>query len=316
MAFCINCGQELAENAKFCANCGSVVDNNSTKQRKVVYDGEIHKCPNCGEVLDSFVTNCVSCGYELRGTKVASAVKEFALKLEAIEAGREYEEPKGVFAKAEASQRVSKTDEQKISLIKSFSVPNSKEDMMEFMILATSSMNMRLYDSSNTNVSKSEREINEAWFSKVQQVYEKAKQSYSMDGTFTEIKSLYDNCNEEIKKYKKKGIVKWVLMLGWVPVVFGVVITILLVFGPRWEAEEIERLENIVIEVEEALDDKEFKHALRLADSIDYQRNDVEMERKWDIERAYWVEKVIEEARKNGIELEYTPTPDVDEAND
>ena len=37
MAFCINCGQELPEGAKFCANCGKAVDSsNSTTQRKTV----------------------------------------------------------------------------------------------------------------------------------------------------------------------------------------------------------------------------------------------------------------------------------------
>ena len=35
MAFCINCGQELAEGAKFCANCGKAVTGESTiSQRK------------------------------------------------------------------------------------------------------------------------------------------------------------------------------------------------------------------------------------------------------------------------------------------
>ena len=166
-----------------------------------------YKCPNCGEVLKAFEINCPACGHELRGTKASSAVKEFALKLEAIESRREYEKPRGLFAAAEAQQRVSKTDEQKISLIKNFSVPNSKEDMLEFMILATSNMNMNAYDSANTATTKAEKEINAAWFSKVQQVYEKAKRSYSTDDVFAEIKELYDQCNSNIKKAKKKGIV-------------------------------------------------------------------------------------------------------------
>lgn len=47
MAFYINCGQELAEGAKFCASCGNAVDasqNGAKEQRKTVYDGELHKC--------------------------------------------------------------------------------------------------------------------------------------------------------------------------------------------------------------------------------------------------------------------------------
>ena len=317
MTYCVKCGTELVSNAKFCQKCGQPTrtqNNNSTRTHEFV--GEIYKCPNCGEELKAFEINCSACGHELRGIKASSAVKEFALKLEAIESRREYEKPRGIFVAVEAQQRISKTDEQKISLIKSFSVPNSREDMLEFMILATSSMNMKTYDSANINISKSEKEINAAWFSKVQQVYEKAKCSYSTDSTFAEIKVLYDSCNEEIKKYKKKGIIKRILLSGWVPLLWIIIIVSLIISDPKEEAAEIERLENIVIEVQEALDDQEYKHALRIADSIDYQRYEVEMERKWDIERAYWVEIVLEEAANKGIQLEYTPITDVDNAND
>lgn len=318
MAFCSNCGHQLAAGAKFCFECGAKVNvpTSQEAQRKMVYDGEIHKCPNCGEVLKSFEITCPACGYELRGAKTSSAVKEFALKLESIESKRENEKHKGLFSAAYALQHISKTDEQKISLIKSFSVPNTKEDMLEFMILATSNMNMKAYDSSNTTISKSEKEINAAWFSKAQQVYEKAKLGGTSDGVFHEIESLYDRCNEQIRKSKRKAIIKWCLMFGWIPLLYIILIPSLLISGPKEEAKEIERLENIVIEVQQALDNGEYKHALRIADSIDYQRYEIEMERKWDIQREYWVEKVLEEAAKNGIILEYTPTPDVDKAND
>ena len=184
------------------------------------------------------------------------------------------------------------------------------------MILATSNMNMNAYDSANTATTKAEKEINAAWFSKVQQVYEKAKRSYSTDDVFAEIKELYDQCNININKAKKKGILKWILLLGWIPILFVVVFGILGVTEPKAEKAEIERLESIVAEVQQALDNKEYKHALRIADSIDYQRYDVDMERKWDIQREYWVEKVIDAAAADGITLDYTPTPDIDKAND
>ena len=77
MAFCVNCGQELKEGVKFCANCGSTVIPHKKvvkNERKTFYDGEIHKCPNCGEVINSFIISCPSCGYELRGSSVTSSV--------------------------------------------------------------------------------------------------------------------------------------------------------------------------------------------------------------------------------------------------
>lgn len=331
-SYCPFCGTKLDKGARFCKNCGEeIVDSQQLYQesgckdscdenpfeRQTVYEGYIHKCPNCGQILNAFELNCPACGYELRSVKASSAVKEFALKLEAIESGREYEKPLGFFAAAEAQQRVSKTDEQKISLIKSFSVPSSKEDMLEFMILAVSNMNMSAYDSfSSGSLSKGEKEINAAWFAKVQQVYEKAKRSHSADSTLAEIQTLYDKCNEKIKSAKKKGAVKWLLTIGWAPILLIVIIIFVSAFSPKWEAEELDRLDNIVLDVQQALDNGEYSYALRIAESIDYQRNDAEMKRKWDIEREYWVDKVIEEAAANGVILEYTPTPDVNKAND
>ena len=66
------------------------------------------------------------------------SLKEFTIKLQEIEANRKDKKSKGFFSAYDASINISKTDEQIINLIKSFPVPNAKEDMLEFMILATS----------------------------------------------------------------------------------------------------------------------------------------------------------------------------------
>ena len=85
MAFCINCGQELTEGSKFCAGCGKAVsDNSSTSQRKIIYEGEIYKCPNCGDILDAYESVCEICGYERRGEKATGSVRELQLKLEEL----------------------------------------------------------------------------------------------------------------------------------------------------------------------------------------------------------------------------------------
>lgn len=318
--FCPYCGTKVDAGACFCKNCGESVDNDAqvepkTRQkesprenlseRKIVYEGYIHKCPNCGEVLKAFEMNCPACGYELRGTKISNVVKEFELKIEDIEAQREYEKPRGLFATAEALQRITKADEQKISLIKSFSVPNSKEDMLEFMILATSNINMDAYDSTNATTTKAEKAVNAAWFSKAQQVYEKARRSCSTDGTFTEIKVLYDSCNERIKESKQKGVLKYGLMLGWMPIVFAVVLIWLGIYVPVDEKKEVDRLNAIVEEIEIQLEEGKYKYALMNADGLVYSgsiRND-EQSRKWKIIREYWIDMVIDEAAENGVIL-------------
>lgn len=169
MAFCINCGQQLVEGAKFCANCGKAVnDSNSTTQRKTTYDGEIHKCPNCGEVLGSFVSVCPSCGYELRGAQSTNAIKDFSLKIE---------------------QAVS--DEQKVTLIRNFPVPNTKEDIFEFMILAS------------TNIAgEQQKKVFDAWLVKFEQSYQKAQLVIKDSSDMARIKAIYDKTQKQIGKEK------------------------------------------------------------------------------------------------------------------
>ena len=165
-----------------------------------------------------------------------------------------------------------------------------------------------------TQIYLREKEVNAAWFSKVQQVYEKAKRTYSADSTFAEIKTLYDSCNREIKKSKKMGIIKWGLMFGWIPVLFAVIFIWIGIYSPISENKEVARLESIVAEIESQLERGEYKYALMNADALVYSgtiRNE-EQERQWEIKREYWIDKIIEEAADNGIILE-RPTDDENE---
>ena len=139
MAFCSNCGERIEEGANFCNKCGKPVNENYSS-RKVTYEGEIHKCPNCGEILNSFVSNCPTCGYELRSVNTSNTVKQFVLKLEQIEANRDNID---VDLRRKDPNALTKTDEQKVNLIRSFSIPNTKEDILEFLILASSNINTK-----------------------------------------------------------------------------------------------------------------------------------------------------------------------------
>ena len=112
MAFCFNCGNEIKEGSKFCNSCGAELQRNE----KIDYTIKVMNCPQCGGAINTFLSKCESCGTEFRGLEVAKSVKEFA-------------------------QKLTETDtDQRIALIKAFPIPNIKEDIIEYMILASSNI--------------------------------------------------------------------------------------------------------------------------------------------------------------------------------
>jgi len=306
LKFCTNCGAKVADGAKFCQKCGistNSASSNHDNQRQQEYVGKSHKCPNCGEILKSFVTNCPSCGLELRSIKVTSAVREFAIKLEAIEASREPTKSAGIF-KYTNTLEISKTDQQKINLIQNFSFPNTKEDMLEFMILATSNIDTStlIGDGKVT-----EKAISKAWDSKIKQVYAKAKNAYIDDPDFSKIQDLYNSYHIDAKKHKKKNIIYLIGFIGLI---------LLFIIGPfiliandqknDYKKEET-RLESIVIEINDAIEKGEYKRALMNAELMEYNGYNKERDSYWDVRQRYLIDEILHEAEKQGVELYYTP---------
>ena len=251
MAYCKECGQKLKDGAKFCHGCGVLVGVRVEEEnhRKQVYEGEIHKCPNCGETLKSFVSMCPSCEYEIRGSKSTNSVREFAIKLEKIEAQKmpDFQEKKSVVKMVfgrdfgdkdeieEARMNFKKQKEQeKINFIINYSVPNTKEDILEFLILASSNIDVKIGIDVDDNVSK-------AWKTKFEQVYQKAEISMSGESNFAQIKDIYEKKKKQIKEKRVKGILivvglvaLWFFLIGllWNPTAtITIAVGVLLIIG-------------------------------------------------------------------------------------
>ena len=188
MAFCTKCGKQLVDGAKFCGECGKQVEqavSTNAEVRKTIFEGEIHKCPRCGWELKAFESVCPNpqCGMEIRGAKSSSTVREFAFKLE---------------------QAI--TEQQRILIIENFPVPNTKEDIFEFMILASSN-----FDASYYATHLHEENISDAWLTKIDQCYQKAKLILKNDIDLLEIQKLYervmnriDTSRERQKQFRRK----------------------------------------------------------------------------------------------------------------
>lgn len=184
MRYCSNCGQKVDDGAKFCSNCGAAIvisSENTQSQRKAAYDGVIYKCPNCGETLNSFTSQCPACGYELRGTTASNSVKELYRNIQAA-----------------------KSDSEVVRLIKVFPVPNSREDILEFMVLASSNFNEDHY-----MMHMGEDSISDAWLSKIEQCYKKACLTLS-DEDVLEVDEIYEAIKVRVAEAKKKANQRYV----------------------------------------------------------------------------------------------------------
>ena len=129
MAFCTQCGNKIADDAKFCSGCGKMNARGASPdrseqggQRRRVQDGVTHECHYCGAVLESFATHCPACGRELRDMKVSGSISELDRRI-----------------------REAYSQKQKIEIIRNFPVPNSREDVLEFMIHACSIFDAEYY---------------------------------------------------------------------------------------------------------------------------------------------------------------------------
>ena len=247
--YCSNCGEKINTNSKFCNYCGTPVGKQEPKEedkedleekeikkevktetkeyteRKTVYEGKIYKCPNCGENLKSFTANCPTCGYELRGSYSTSAVAELAEKIAEIESKRENKKVGSkILSTLNMGEPLTKTDEQKISLIRSFPIPNTKEDLYEFLILSKSNIEIDLYE--NTQIKSARLAVSDAWKAKFEQAYHKAKLLFKNDERMAEIQEMFDETNKQINNAKRKI---WKLLGIIYGILFGIIIITLII---------------------------------------------------------------------------------------
>ncbi len=157
-------------------------------ERRIRYDGEIHRCPNCGSTLPSFTTKCPICDIELRGVETVYSVAELTARLDSVERRRGIIDDKTIL-------------EREIWIIENFPIPNAKEDILEFLVLAASHIDISKANAENDK-------LMQAWKKKFEQAYYKAKLTFGDSPDFQRIEDIYKN---ELIKPKKKRSIKFLL---------------------------------------------------------------------------------------------------------
>ena len=164
--------------------------------------GDIKKCPSCGAPVPSFTTKCTDCEFEFRNIEASNSAQSIfeLLQKAATQAVDEYERNPPKWFEQSYSKEFAiakRIVEKQASIISTFPIPNSKEDILEFLYLASAEAKAKLPFALNKSIS-APHILQNAWISKCSQVISKARFSMKEDR-----KTL-----EEIEYYAKQLDIK------------------------------------------------------------------------------------------------------------
>lgn len=106
--------------------------------------GEVKKCPACGAIVQSFSAICAECGFEFREVESSQSIEHLFKLLNEVE-GSSKEDTGGIFGsfKQVMGHHImnnmgegDKITRQKKEIIRTFPVPTTKNDILEFLTVA------------------------------------------------------------------------------------------------------------------------------------------------------------------------------------
>lgn len=173
--------------------------------------GDVKKCPACGAIVGAFQGICSDCGHEFTNIDSVSSVQNLYKELMRVE-NEERNRPKKdkptsllgrIGLEIDTDDAVDEDRitgiiyKRKISVVSAFPVPNSKADILEFMIMAVAEGGKKI-GGFFSNMSDEEKSYIKTWRAKAEQVVGKAR--FSLIGD----KKLLDEINEYARKLEIK----------------------------------------------------------------------------------------------------------------
>ena len=150
--------------------------------------GDVKKCPACGAIAQSFQTKCSDCSHEFSNIGANVSIGKLFEMINACENERKEEGMSiggavgGLFAKAYGLGGGDKILEKKKSIISGFPIPNTKDDILEFLSTAIPNAKQKgNFMTKQQPENKSHNDLAPTWFSKCEQIVMKAKFSMKDD---------------------------------------------------------------------------------------------------------------------------------------
>lgn len=157
--------------------------------------GVVKKCPSCGAIVIPFSAKCSDCDYYFSDIEANISIEKLFKLLTDIDSQPRKEF--GVFETVKKVEQIKRILEQKTELIKNYPIPNTKDDILEFLTFAvpyarkvktgfSSIFTMR----EDSNAYR-DQQLGKAWKYKCEQIIMKAKFSLNEDKSGLEIINMY-----------------------------------------------------------------------------------------------------------------------------
>lgn len=213
---------------------------------KTIFDGAIRKCPNCGATISSISCVCDACGYEFSERESIKSIREFS----------------NLYNSTSSNQK-------KIDLIRTFPIPNSKEDIVEFALLAGRNYDSELSKENHQNNGDStNQEVGAAWLSQLETTYQKAAVLFNNSREFAFVEKLYKEKVDQQKKNERKRIFNSILK-HWKAILIAVgviAITLMIVIplsnGTFRKASADKAFNSQISKIENSIKKKDYDLAL------------------------------------------------------
>ncbi len=170
-------------------------------------------CVHCGAPIDPSDSQCPYCGQAILWGQRPSAAQALAKRIEQVEAGRPITQERGIFSQALTDCFPSAVDRQEISMIQSCIIPNTKKDIIEFAVLASSNIRPEVFGFlGGTPIGSPQRMISDAWVALLEQAFQKAKMLLEGTPEYYAVEQQYLSKKKEIKKKKRQFLVALVIL--------------------------------------------------------------------------------------------------------
>jgi hypothetical protein len=258
----------------------------ASKPKQKVKAGNIITCPACGATVDSFTSKCIDCGHEYRNTNAVSSAQKLSILLneasDNIRKAKEELQLSGVnkynshlFNPLNIAKEIHTVQ---ATIISSFPVPNTKEDLLEFISLTDAEAKKKTNKISGYIFDGSDMIIN-AWLSKREQIINKSRIIFKDDIHLLKIIENYE------ANFKENSRVNMIRNMFSIPkpllffIAFFLIIFLFLIIGfnigsfntsTGREAEQ-ERLEKIENQISNDMATHQYDQALLLTNQLHWQ---------------------------------------------